>query len=515
MVANSPPGGVALVCETEPTDHRSELITHVLDMVPSWLVSMIVHLVALVLLACIVQEQPLKERPPQVVATVDENADLDELAAADELVKPVDQGASELLPPDSMPVASTEMTLPTVGGSLDSVPAAAVELGDAGLELAPKSDLLSPVGSSAASSNPLAGRTANRSALVAAGGGNDASERAVAAGLKWLAEHQLPDGGWSFAHGLAPACHNQCRNPGALVQARVAATGLALLPFLGAGQTHKSGRYQKVVRSGLYFLINRMRVNSQGGSLMDIGNMYSHGIASIALCEAYAMTHDKGLYSPAQQAVNFICFAQDPQGGGWRYQPRQKGDTSVLGWQVMALKSGHMAYLRIPLATVKKAGEFLDYVQSNGGATYGYTDPMPGPAIMGTGDATTAIGLLCRMYLGWSHDHPALVKGVQWLARIGPDKSNLYYDYYATQVMRHWEGDEWKQWNAVMRDMLVNSQAAMGHEAGSWCVEGLDTCTIAGGRLYCTAMATMILEVYYRHLPIYGKQSTGDNFPSD
>lgn len=64
--------------------------------------------------------------------------------------------------------------------------------------------------------------------------------------------------------------------------------------------------------------------------------MYSHGIASIVLCEAYAMTHDKGLYTPAQQAINFICYAQDPIGGGWRYSPRQKGDTSVVGWQIMA-----------------------------------------------------------------------------------------------------------------------------------------------------------------------------------
>ena len=28
----------------------------------------------------------------------------------------------------------------------------------------------------------------------------------------------------------------------------------------------------------------------------------------------------------------------------------------------------------------------------------------------------------------------------------------MYYNYYATQVMRHWEGEEWEKWNKVMRD---------------------------------------------------------------
>ena len=288
-----------------------------------------------------------------------------------------------------------------------------------------------------------------------------------------------------------------------LTNARNAATGLALLPFLGAGQTHKKGEYQKVVQAGLYFLGNRM--DRKTGSLHEAeGTMYSHGIASITLCEAYAMTHDKSLFEPAQMAINFICYAQDPIGGGWRYEPRTPGDTSVVGWQIMALKSGHMAYLQVPPVVVKKAAAFLDSVQADGGATYGYTSP-------GAGKATTAVGLLCRMYLGWKKDEPALARGVKLLGDQGP-LNDMYYNYYATQVMRHWEDDAWKKWNAVMRDQLVNSQSKAGHEAGSWFMASDPHCR-HGGRLYCTSMATMVLEVYYRHLPIYAKQSTEQDFP--
>ena len=140
-------------------------------------------------------------------------------------------------------------------------------------------------------------------------------------------------------------------------------------------------------------------------------------------------------------------------------------------------------------------------MQSDGGADYGYHDARA------RGEATTAIGLLCRMYLGWKKDNPALQRGVQLLSRRGPSAGNMYYNYYATQVMRHWEGEEWKNWNRQMRDQLIHAQAKQGHEEGSWFTGSGDNGAGPGGRLYCTAMATMILEVYYRHMPIYRAQS--------
>jgi hypothetical protein len=63
-----------------------------------------------------------------------------------------------------------------------------------------------------------------------------------------------------------------------------------------------------------------------------------------------------------------------------------------------------------------------------------------------------------------------------------------------------------------MRDYLIETQSKSGHEAGSWYFDGTDLGSLAGGRLYCTAMATMILEVYYRHLPLYSDLSTKDQF---
>jgi hypothetical protein len=316
--------------------------------------------------------------------------------------------------------------------------------------------------------------------------------------LKWFQRHQNPDGSWSF-QPLGGRC--PCGDPGTLQTAMNGATAMALLPYLGAGSTHIAGQYQREVQAGLYYLISHQQPN---GSFVDAGNLYSHGLCAITLCEAYAMTQDESLMRPAQAALDFIAYAQDPVGGGWRYVPKQPGDTSSVGWQVMALKSGRMAYLHVDPSVFVGATRFLDSVQTDSGSAYGYKDP-------GDRISTTAIGLLCRMYLGWGREEPALQRGIQRLAESGPSDVDMYYNYYATQVMRHYEGPEWEKWNQKMRDFLVNSQASRGHEAGSWYM-GAGHASATGGRLYCTSMATMILEVYYRHLPLYRKQATDDDF---
>jgi len=386
-----------------------------------------------------------------------------------------------------------------------------VELDPMGATSVVSSDLGKSIGVSGGEA--LDGRgQASRAKMVKEGGGTPGSEAAVAAGLKWIQEHQLADGGWTLAHQLSPKCQGRCKDPGTKVPCRLGATGLALLPFLGAGQTHKEGEYKAVVDRGLSFLTRSIKMQNRNGlpcgKLVDEGNYYSHGLCAIVLCEAYAMTKDKRLRPFAQAVLNETIMAQDPVGGGWRYGYQSPGDTSAVGWQLMALKSGHMGYLNVPRGTIVGATKFLDSVQSKEGANYGYTDPSENWR-----SSTTAVGLLCRMYLGWKKDNPALEAGVKYLDKKGPSGDDIYYNYYATQIMHHVGGDYWKKWNAKMRDQLVNSQDKTGHQVGSWMSKGKAHANKAGGRLYNTAMATMILEVYYRHLPIYKSNAAEDDFP--
>ncbi len=353
------------------------------------------------------------------------------------------------------------------------------------------------------------GRTkAGKSALVKQFGGNSSSEAAVASGLKWLANHQLEDGSWSFDHNQCRACDGKCSRPGDMKECRIAATGLALLAYLGGGHTHEKGDYQKVVRSGADALIKMGKLTPDGfdlrGELAEghgHAAFYSHGIATIALSEIVALSKDAKYRPPAMNAVKFIVAAQDPKGGGWRYQPRQAGDTSVVGWQVMALKSAQNAKIKFPGVTFKGADLFLDQMANPDGSLYGYDSPQQ------LTPTTTAVGLLCRMYLGWDRKQEGLQKGVEFLDKTKPLPNNMYYNYYATQVMHHWGGEEWTRWNNVMRDRLTTTQhqLAKGHSAGSW--DPADPHAGSGGRHYMTCLCVMTLEVYYRHLPIYQREN--------
>jgi len=356
----------------------------------------------------------------------------------------------------------------------------------------------------------MSGRNAqNRRSLALAGGGTAASESAVERGLAWLAAHQFEDGGWRFDLESCPQCQGACRDSGVL-QSTTGSTGLALLSFLGAGYTQHEGPYQEVIANGLYYLSDKMLITSDGGDLRDRsvistrdngiqlihknGSMYSHAIATLALCEAYAMSRDSNLAKPAQRAVDFIVYAQHEK-GGWRYEPKQPGDLSVTGWQITALKSALLAKLDVPREVWYRASDYLDSVQEERGATYGYQRPST------TQKSMSAVGLLSRMMLGWPHDHRPLRKGMVQLAKESPEKKDMYFNYYATQALHHHGGSGWKRWNLRMRDYLVDSQATEGHETGSWYFD--EKWSERGGRLYTTTLAILTLEVYYRYMPMY------------
>jgi len=475
----------------------------ILRTAPAWAVSMLLHIVILLSMALIVQEPPKEEKPRVIVSTAPEVVeDFEEFE--EQPLEPQPE-AQEVTDAVVLPDAVVENVQVVADAADIDAAAVSVEFTDFSTETAASSDLLASVGAIGGQAGGLGGRTdpGMRKKLVQAGGGNAQSEAAVEAALKWIINHQLPDGSWSFDHTQSPSCQGNCSHAGK-IEDRGGATAMALLPMLGRGYTHKEGPYKKQFEQGIGFLA-ALTVKGQGKAYEKGGNLYCQGLAGIALSETYAMTQDKRLAGPAQLALNYIMAAQDPVGGGWRYAPKQPGDTSAVGWQLMALKSGHMAFLQVNPLTIKKAVGFLNGVQSDDGASYGYTDP-------GNAPGTSAVGLLCRMYLGWKKDNPALQRGVMKLAKRGPS-TDLYYDYYATQILHHVEGEAWVAWNTKMRDMLVNAQQKNGHAAGSWC-EGFDKGhgPESGGRLYCTSMATMILEVYYRHLPLYGQQSVEEEF---
>ncbi|TWT32338.1 hypothetical protein KOR34_41010 [Posidoniimonas corsicana] len=479
---------------------------------PSWLTSLVLHMVVVIVLA-------LWSLP--VLPELSKNLLLSEPSTEEESFDDfeeinLDQAELETEPVEFEVQPEVEQLAEEVSlSTFEDLTAAPTftELSDVGLTPAAPSLPSDALGFSGVGTT---GRGKMSLAAIAKAGGSAESEEAIENALKWIAEHQNPDGTWTLVHTLGP-CQGRCPNPSNRPPAESvrAGTGLALLPFLGAGQTHKDGKYKRVVTRGLEALGRLGKVEDVGASWRDAigGGAYSHGIAAIALSEAYGMTGDSSVGGFAQAAIDHIIASQGTD-GGWRYAANQvPGDTSVVGWQVMALKSAYLAHLRVPPAVAAGASQFLNTVSHANGTEYSYlpspTDPNYGPS-----PTRSSIGLLCRMYLGWKRDNEALREGVLKLAERGPSNNDYYYNYYASQVLFQYTGGKgavWRDWNLKLRDQLIGQQETQGHARGSWYTDGPHNDT--GGRLYMTSLATMTLEVYYRYMPIYQTDAVDKEFP--
>ncbi len=455
------------------------------DETPAWLVSLVFHLILLILLALLTI--PQEDTGNYIVLNAQVSQEL-RREGQQEIPDPAEEIRFDLPIPERLDVEDRATREALVRADQE---ARELRLTDDSHRLPDLAEIKQQIGSPDGSRTALAARDPRvRVEVLRREGGTTLTEAAVARGLRWLAQEQQPDGRWRL-DGAA--------------RSDSAATSLALLPFLGAGQTHLTGRYQAEVAQGLRWMVRNqdpdgdLRVGSAGNT-----GMYAHGQGAIVLCEAFLMTGDEALREPAQKATDFIVAAQYAD-GGWRYKPdheaaahERRGDTSVIGWQLMALHSARAAGLHVPDETLELAAHFLDSVQSHDGARYAYQPGNRPTHVM------TAEALLCRIYLGGTRSEPGLMQGVHWLLDEFPphaDAPDVYYWYYAAQTLRHVGGEPWEQWNRQLREVLVESQERTGRHAGSWRPRGPHAS--AGGRIYMTSLAVCTLEIYYRHLPIF------------
>ncbi len=329
-------------------------LSELFRMTPAWLVSAVFHFVLLTLLALYTFPEDDDEQfitlSTDVAANVREGGDI--------RVDPKDEVVFDLPLPSNLDLENEQVRDAVVRADQDARDLR-VDPDAQPNELPPIERIKAQITKQDGPRRSLAIRDPRvRVELVKNEGGTTLTEAAVARGLRWLSMHQNPDGSFSL-HAFDR--HTKCACGGRGAQTNDSAgTSLALLPFLGAGQTHRTGRYKDAVSKGLRWMVENQRADGYLTARPgDNPQMYAHGQGTIVLCEAFAMEGDEDLRAPAQKAVDFIVKAQHHQ-GGWRYTPGQEGDTSVVGWQLMALQSAKSAGLNVPDSCLVLAGRFLD-----------------------------------------------------------------------------------------------------------------------------------------------------------
>jgi HEAT repeat protein len=357
----------------------------------------------------------------------------------------------------------------------------------------------------------------------------ETTEQAVEAGLRWLELQQHPDGSWDGNE----------KGFGGVVGCEPAYTGLSLLAFLGAGYNGREGKYHESVRRSSEFLAATQFYD--GGYPVTGGGddswifAYLVGMAVWGVNEAYGLSGDEVLRRPAQAGLDYLVRVQTP-GSGWRYGPRYtQSDTSCTSWVLMTVKTGSLLGLEVPQKCLDGIDSWLErcssdvtgqeelpedlmtaYEQEVGVKKYyqAFTSYLTLSENQGSGlqqTSMTAVGMVCRFFMGWKRSHPFLIGSANYLMnflpqwRKGLEKGQavawyFYYWYYGTLAMHQMGGRYWRAWNEKIKTMLPENQRRDPEDmVGSW---DPDSAVLNGGRIFSTAMAILSLETYYRFSPL-------------
>jgi hypothetical protein len=479
----------------------------------------------------VIEPPPKQEEKPKELRTLEDEVQFEVVAEADH-PSPV----SQLDLPVVESEREEESDVPTAKGREEAI--ADSEMGGAGAFMA--------IGAGGGSSGMFGSRSGGgKKRAVGKFGGSKGSEKAVDAALRWFKKHQSPNGMWDYLKYPTNCTEEPKCEPGKPMEsdrdANTAITGYALLCFLGAGYDHQTpNKFKTTIRKGLEYLVSIQKADGLLGN-----SNYENAIAGMALAEAYAMTGDLTLKAPAQKAIDVILARQnkDPGAGGkdigygsgfgWDYYaPTARNDSSVTGWNVMALKSGlagqlavgsgmegAKAYLEKTWKATNPGWEKLD--PYTGTSRFPYTYSTAGGAIEitkapGPGQPSsdvwygelTCVGALCAVFLGHHVGDTMLETFANFIMEHEFPKSypcNTYKMYYNTLSIFQIGGDRWNKWNGSVRDMLVKSQRkGDGCFDGSWDYHDAQFPGACIGRTLSTAYCCLSLEVYYRYAQVAG-----------
>jgi hypothetical protein len=340
-------------------------------------------------------------------------------------------------------------------------------------------------------------------ALLAMAASAWAQEDPVPRRREWLSAHQSSDGGWS-GHGFRSHCEGgRCDGEGTW-DSEVGSTGLALLAFLGFGETHRTPRYGNVVERGSARLMEIQDGDGCFGVRYPERFVADHAMATLAMAELYGLAQSPRFLPSAKQAVAFL-LSQRGTDGGWRAGDRLcDSDAVTTAWAVMALRSARAAGIEVEDEVQRGVVVFLDGLTDpdTGWARLHRSDPEPS-------DRATAAVVLARIHCGAAREDEAILKVEERLSRAlwEPESPvDPEYWYLGTRACFQMGGDAWKRWNESMKKVIIDSQVFEKESCrwGSW--DPVPGPSAEMGRVATTALGVLCLQVYYRYARVFGSK---------
>ncbi len=307
--------------------------------------------------------------------------------------------------------------------------------------------------------------------------------KAVDAALASLAAAQGKDGEWDLG------------------TMTTGATGLALLAFLAAGCGPSDPPHGKTVEKGLAYLMRHQDDRGMIGTMKSHEFLLCHGIATLALAEAWAIAGDDRCRRAAQWALDYIAWARNPY-LAWRYEPRGgENDTHITTWLLTALKMGEVAGLDVDPQAYTGAGRWIRIATGRSGRT-GYNFPGSAPARpehvyksfpVEAVETMTAAGLWCRHLLGGDALSARIYgKGVGLVLAKPPlwsagHEDHVYWHFAALALYQ--DGDaSYRRWE---KPLMATLDAARDPATGAF--QLCDVWAGDGGQTYVTAMGVLTL----------------------
>ncbi|MGE0143906.1 MAG: prenyltransferase/squalene oxidase repeat-containing protein [Planctomycetota bacterium] len=340
-------------------------------------------------------------------------------------------------------------------------------------------------------------RTTTKPKTVSSNASGTNAAEMVTAGLDWLAAQQREDGSFPGDKTASTRTVHE-----------IGVTGLAVLAFLGDGNTLREGPHRASLKRAVMWLREQQDPKTgQIGTANCAEFIYDHAIAALALSEAYGLSESKSLKQNVQLALNYLESHRNPY-GVWRYQPRDgDNDTSVTTWCTMALRSGQDFGLEVNPTAMEMVQAWVEQMTDPTTGRVGYTE-RGGYSSRRTGghsdthprennEAMTAAGMLCLMLVGERDAAEPVSSAQEKLLMAKPPewasgKVDEYAWYLGSLVAPSLGTKSRSAWNSSLLAACKRGQRADGsfEPIGVWAQDG--------GPVYSTSLLCLALETQIR-----------------